>query len=81
MRDGRVIADIGSGLDGLAQAVERFLRRFFAAVFCGGLLRRFLPAGRNFDDLHCASAEPFRRLADRIALRQIRVPGCVRVHV
>jgi hypothetical protein len=29
MRDERVIADIGSGLDGLAQVVDRFLRRLF----------------------------------------------------
>ncbi|KLU20933.1 hypothetical protein EOS_38740 [Caballeronia mineralivorans PML1(12)] len=35
MRDERVIADIGSGLDGLAQAVERFLRQLFAAAFFG----------------------------------------------
>ncbi len=35
MLNGRVIADIGTGLDGLAQVVERFLLRLFTAAFCG----------------------------------------------
>jgi hypothetical protein len=74
MRDEKVIAAIGSGLDGLAQAVERFLRRLFAAAFCGN--------STPPNAILTISIAPMRNHSGASPIESPRVrSGCVRVRV
>jgi len=69
-----VAADIGSGLDGRAQAVRRLFLRHFAAPPGDILTMSFASCLRCPRTLPPADPEPIGRVPDRTARRWICLP-------